>query len=77
MSIEPNDLTMPTVVWINGEQFSLSGIDTIFDLLDSRELLSKRLAVDLNGAIVSKVSWQSTRLSSGDRVEIVHAIGGG
>lgn len=77
MSIEPNDLTMPTVVWINGEQFALSGIDTIFDLLDSRGLLSKRLAVDLNGAIVSKVAWQSTRLSSGDRVEIVHAIGGG
>ncbi|HET9339295.1 MAG TPA: sulfur carrier protein ThiS, partial [Casimicrobiaceae bacterium] len=37
----------------------------------------RRLAVELNGAIVPRSRWAETALRDGDRLEIVHAIGGG
>lgn len=37
----------------------------------------KGTAVALNGEVVPKGEWDSTRLSDGDRVEVLHAIGGG
>ena len=39
--------------------------------------LAGRLAVELNGAIVPRSTWPAVQLKDGDKVEIVHAIGGG
>ncbi|MEO8188162.1 MAG: sulfur carrier protein ThiS, partial [Burkholderiaceae bacterium] len=37
----------------------------------------KRVAVERNGEIVPKSQHDSTKLTSGDRLEIVIAVGGG
>lgn len=46
-------------------------------LIDELQLGSRRVAVELNGAIVPRSAWERTELADGDRLEIVHAIGGG
>lgn len=46
-------------------------------LLDELALAGRRVAVELNGAIVPRSRWPETTVREGDRIEIVHAIGGG
>jgi sulfur carrier protein len=38
---------------------------------------SDRVAIELNREIVHKEQWPQTRLKEGDRLEIVHFVGGG
>nr|WP_235818976.1 sulfur carrier protein ThiS [Halomonas massiliensis] len=66
---------------LNGEPYSLeSRRDTpasAADLVDQLGLGGRRVAVEVNEAIVPKSQLANTRLAEGDQVEIVHAIGGG
>jgi sulfur carrier protein len=36
-----------------------------------------RVAVELNREIVPRAQWDDTQLHDGDRLEIVHFVGGG
>ena len=36
-----------------------------------------RVAIERNGDIVPRTTWESTRIESGDRIELVHFVGGG
>src|SRR5829696_5964109 len=50
------------------------------ELAEGTTLLSlapERVAVELNRDVVRRADWPATRLSDGDRVEIVHFVGGG
>ncbi|MYL23546.1 sulfur carrier protein ThiS [Vreelandella massiliensis] len=74
--------TMSTIkIRLNGEPYSLeSRRDTpasAADLVDQLGLGGRRVAVEVNEAIVPKSQLANTRLAEGDQVEIVHAIGGG
>ncbi len=40
-------------------------------------LQGDRVAVEHNGEIVPRASWPQTILSAGDRLEVVHFVGGG
>jgi sulfur carrier protein len=65
---------------INGQarQFpALSSTSTLADLVDSLQLKGDRVAIEQNGMIVARPLWVSTPLTSGDRMEIVHFVGGG
>lgn len=64
-------------ICINGENVKLVDGMTIYDLLETRGLIGKRLAVERNGEIVPKGMHPQTELHDGDRVEIVVAVGGG
>jgi sulfur carrier protein len=61
---------------INGEARSLPGVTTVSDLIERLELTG-RIAVEVNEQIVPRGEFATHRLNEGDRVEIVHAIGGG
>lgn len=65
-----------TVV-VNGTQREVADSLAVSDLLILLGLTPGRLAVEVNRKIVRRVEWDSTRLSEGDRVEIVHFVGGG
>ncbi|WTM88530.1 sulfur carrier protein ThiS [Halothiobacillus sp. DCM-1] len=65
------------MISVNGELSPRFGEGSISALLEHKGLLSRRLAVELNGEIVPRAEWPSVMLSPGDRVEIVQAIGGG
>ena len=49
----------------------------ISDLIRSLGLNPGRLAVELNRTIIRRSAWDSTSISEGDRVEVVHFVGGG
>jgi thiamine biosynthesis protein ThiS len=46
-------------------------------LLEALELKGDRVAVEHNGSIVSRGEWSSAEIHSGDKLEIVHFVGGG
>ncbi len=50
---------------------------SLSSLLVALTLKSDRVAVELNGAIVSRELWSSRALHESDRLEIVHFVGGG
>lgn len=50
---------------------------TIAQLLRAEGLAERRVAVEVNGEIVPKGRHDTHELQPGDRVEIVHALGGG
>jgi thiamine biosynthesis protein ThiS len=47
------------------------------DLITSLSLKGDRVAIEHNGNIVPRAEWTSTGLAEGDRLEIVHFVGGG
>jgi sulfur carrier protein len=50
---------------------------TLQNLLDHLALKGDRIAVELNGNIVSRAGWAVTELTAGDKLEVVHFVGGG
>lgn len=61
---------------VNGEPLVFTG-STLADLLVQLELTGRRIAVEVNQDIVPKGEHATHVLRNNDRVEIVHAIGGG
>ena len=47
------------------------------DLITELGLKGDRLAIEQNGNIVTRSEWATTALNDGDRLEIVHFVGGG
>lgn len=64
-------------IQLNGETRRLEDIRTVADLVADLGLDGRRLAVEHNGEIVPRGERERRELAEGDRVEIVHAIGGG
>jgi thiamine biosynthesis protein ThiS len=50
---------------------------TLQDLIADLALKGDRVAVEHNGNIVPRADWVNTALAEGDRLEIVHFVGGG
>ncbi|MGQ4877768.1 sulfur carrier protein ThiS [Billgrantia sp. LNSP4103-1] len=64
-------------IQLNGEPRDLTEGLTVAQLVDSLGLAGRRIAVERNEEIVPRSEHDATRLVDGDRIEIVHAIGGG
>jgi sulfur carrier protein len=62
---------------LNGEPRSLESGVTLLQLLQLEGLAERRVAVEVNGGIVPRGRHGEHALADGDRVEIVHALGGG
>ena len=62
---------------INGEPRSFPTPLTLAQLIELQNLAGKRIAIEKNGEIVPRSQHATTPLASGDRLEIVVAVGGG
>lgn len=62
---------------INGEPRELDGPLTVRALLDRLGMPVQKIAVERNLEIVPKSAYEAVRLGDGDRIEIVHFVGGG
>ena len=62
---------------VNGAAVKLPVQTTIAALLAQQGLATRRLAVEVNGAVVPRSQHDTVQLEDGDRVEIIQAIGGG
>ena len=65
---------------INGQerQFpELAAEAKLAQLLEILKLQGDRVAVEHNGSIVARAEWESAQVNTGDKLEIVHFVGGG
>ena len=62
---------------INGEAREVNGVGDIADLIAHLGLDVRKLAIERNLEIVPRSLYGATPLADGDRIEIVHFIGGG
>lgn len=62
---------------LNGDSRQLPQDSTVLDLLQAEHLTERRVAVEVNGEIVTRSLHATHALREGDIVEIVHALGGG
>jgi len=62
---------------INGDRTEVAEAITMAELLEQLELTGKRLAVEVNAELVPRSRFAEHRLAADDRVEIIHAVGGG
>ena len=62
---------------INGEARSFDLPLTLAGLVEQLGMKQDRVAVELNHTIVPREKWAEASLSEGDRLEIVHFVGGG
>lgn len=64
-------------VTLNGTFYNIPPDSTILFLLQEVKLEGKRIAVEINEQIIPRTQHAEYKLSEGDRVEIIHAVGGG
>lgn len=64
-------------VIINGETREFANVATLSDLVAELGMKPDRVAVELNRELIRRERWPETRISDGDKLEIVHFVGGG
>ncbi|MFL2883028.1 MAG: sulfur carrier protein ThiS [Pelagibacteraceae bacterium] len=64
-------------IQLNGKNIILKEKLTLFDLIQKYKLNLKKVAIELNGKIIIKKKFKSTKIKERDKIEIVHFIGGG
>jgi len=62
---------------VNGEPHDLPAPLTLAELLSRLGLAAERVAVEVNEEVVPRGTYEARHLARGDRVEIVHFVGGG
>ena len=61
---------------VNGSTYNYEG-QTVREVLEALAFRMDRIVVEYNGKILSKVDWESTRVSPADTMEVVTFVGGG
>jgi sulfur carrier protein len=71
---------MPLTIILNGQSRSFDTLPdspSLESLIQELGLKSDRVAVEHNGEIVPRASWSAESIAEGDRLEMVHFVGGG
>ena len=63
-------------IYINGE-LQTTTCTNLLELIQQLDLEGKRFAVELNELIISKSKLEQNLINEKDRIEIIHAVGGG
>jgi len=64
-------------IFVNGERKECPQAASLTDLIAQLGMKGDRVAVELNREIVPRAQWSATEIHDGDRLEIVHFVGGG
>ena len=66
-------------MYVNGEQIDLRDSEAISlgEFLRRHEYDAQRVAVEKNGNIIPRKDFETEMLTNGDKIEIVHFVGGG
>ena len=64
---------------INGEKRNVPDVEMLDTLMTRLNVApeAKGVAVAINGTVVPRGEWPSTRLGTGDEIEVIHAVQGG
>lgn len=63
-------------IQLNGEQKNIMATN-VTELLNELGMENRMIAIELNMEVVPKSKYSKTILNDGDRIEVVHMIGGG
>jgi thiazole tautomerase (transcriptional regulator TenI) len=69
--------TSAVEIVVNGKPVAISAGETVHDFLAGKRMTDAMAIVERNGEIVPRGEYGDTRLQAGDRLEVVHAVGGG
>ncbi len=64
-------------IFLNGETSEVASGIRLDQLLDFFSLPEQRVAVELNNNVVRRSDWPETVIGEGDKIEVVHFVGGG
>ena len=64
-------------IQLNGNPYEINTETNLNQLLNKLKIQKTKVAIEVNGAIVEKNKYPQVILNKGDKVEIVHFIGGG
>ena len=64
-------------ITLNGDKHELAEPMSVGALLRQLDIDSRRVAVELNLAVIKKAAYDSSVIKEGDEVEIVNFVGGG
>ena len=64
-------------IFLNGQMLDLPDDISLVELLEQQGYAQRRIAVEVNRSIVPRSQHSLYLLNDGDKVEIVHALGGG
>lgn len=64
-------------IYLNGEPREIPFETDLVGVLDAFSLPTQRIAIELNENVVRRPDWPITRVREGDRLEVVHFVGGG
>ncbi len=62
---------------INGQKKEIQSSRNVQDLLQELDITEPHVAVAINLQVIPRSSYTDTALNEGDKIEIVHAVGGG
>lgn len=65
------------MITVNGKEIQMEQSISVAAYLENAGYQMKRIAVELNGDILSKYEYSDTMLKDGDRLEVVTFVGGG
>ena len=64
-------------IQLNGDPYEINTETNLNQLLNKLKIQKTKVAIEVNGVIVEKNKYPKVILNKGDKVEIVHFIGGG
>lgn len=64
-------------IYLNGEARDIPAETDLLRLIEFFTLPSKRIAIELNKSVVRRADWPATKVREGDKLEVVHFVGGG
>ena len=62
---------------VNGERRDVKEETTVLELLNELKVKEKTMAVAVNMEIVKKEMWSKYKIQEGDKLELLHFVGGG
>lgn len=64
-------------IQVNGEPREVNDGSSLPELIAELQLKPQQIAIELNQQVIRRAHWATTMLRDGDRIEIVHFVGGG
>ena len=66
---------MPEIV-VNGEVQKVSS-NSVEELIRELDLVGKKFAIEMNQSVIPRTNFSTTVIQDGDKLEVVHFVGGG
>ncbi|MEP6719296.1 MAG: sulfur carrier protein ThiS [bacterium] len=65
------------LIQVNGERQEVNDGLALAELITHLKLRADQIAIEVNHEVLKRSAWEATTLRPGDRIEIVHFVGGG